>query len=186
MSCGMKIAVGRTLSPKRALPILCTFVALGAVGMSADRVSAAGGGGGDGRGGGPAAQAEDPAYTSAVKAIKAENFTQAIPLLEAVVARDTANADAYNWLAYAVRRSGDPARAIPLYEKALAINPKHRGAHEYIGEAYLVLGDVAQAKEHLARLNSLCFLPCSEYRDLKRAIEAYEKTGGKSKPAAAR
>jgi tetratricopeptide (TPR) repeat protein len=78
---------------------------------------------------------------------------------------------------YATRRNGDPAASLPLYEKALAIDPKHRGAHEYIGEAYLMLGNVAKAKEHLARLDSLCFMPCSEYRDLKKAVERYEKTG---------
>ena len=132
------------------------------------------------------AKAEDPDYTAGVKAIKAENFAAAIPLLERVVARDANNADAYNNLAYAIRRNGDPARSIPIYQKALAIDPKHRGAHEYIGEAYLALDNVPKAKEHLTRLDSLCFLPCSEYRDLKKAVEAYEKSGGKTKPAAAR
>jgi len=55
-----------------------------------------------------------------------------------------------------------------------------------IGEAYLALDDMAKAKEHLAALDRLCFFPCSQYRDLKRAIEAYEKSGGKIKPTAAR
>jgi hypothetical protein len=41
-------------------------------------------------------------------------------------------------------------------------------------------------QEHLARLSSLCFFPCEEYSDLKRAVEAYEKSGGSVKPAAAR
>jgi len=68
----------------------------------------------------------------------------------------------------------------------LAIDPKHRGAHEYIGEAYLTLDNLAKAKEHLATINSLCFFPCSEYRDLKKAVEAYEKSGGKIKPLATR
>jgi tetratricopeptide (TPR) repeat protein len=130
----------------------------------------------------PAARAEDPDYAAAVKEIKASRFTAAIPLLERVVARDAGNADAYNWLGYATRRNGDPARAVPLYEKALAIDPKHRGAHEYIGEAYLLLDDLPKARVHLARLDSLCFFPCSEYRDLKKAVEAYEKSGGKVKP----
>ena len=67
----------------------------------------------------------------------------------------------YNWLAYATRRNGDPTKAIGIYEQALAIDPKHRGAHEYIGEAYLALNDLANAKQHLAKLDSLCFLPCS-------------------------
>ena len=130
------------------------------------------------------AKPDDPDYTAAVTAIKAESFARAIPLLEGVVARDGTNADAYNWLAYAIRRSGEPARAIPIYQKALAIDPKHRGAHEYIGEAYLTLDDLPKAKEHLATLNSLCFFPCAEYRDLKKAVEAYEKSGGKTKPVA--
>ena len=118
---------------------------------------------------------EDPAYTQAVRAIEAGQYKAAVPLLEGVVTRDQRNADAYNWLAYAVRKDGDPARAIPIYQQALALDPKHRGAHEYIGEAYLMLGDVGSARQHLARLDSLCFFGCSEYRDLKQAIEAFER-----------
>jgi Tfp pilus assembly protein PilF len=148
--------------------------------------SYAAGGGGDSAGPTTRAKPEDPDYTAAVRAIKAENYAAAIPLLQGVVARDGMSADAYNWLAYATRKNGDPAGALPIYEKALAIDPKHRGAHEYMGEAYLVLGNVAKAKEHLAVLDKLCFFPCEEYRDLKRAVEAYEKSGGKDKPRAAK
>jgi tetratricopeptide (TPR) repeat protein len=146
-----------------------------------DHVWADGGGGGGGGGGdesrGTAGKPVDPDYTAGVKAIKAEKFAEAIPALQRVVDRDARNADAYNWLAYATRRNGNPAASLPLYEKALAIDPKHRGAHEYIGEAYLMLGNLPKAKEHLARLNSLCLLPCGEYKDLKKAVEHYEKTG---------
>jgi Flp pilus assembly protein TadD len=125
----------------------------------------------------PAGTAEDADLAAGRKAIKEGRFAAAIPLFERVAARDPRNADARNLLAYATRRNGDPTGAIPIYQKALALDPKHRGAHEYIGEAYLMLGNVAKAKEHLARLNALCTLPCSEYRDLKKAIEMYEKTG---------
>src|SRR6266850_2444098 len=133
------------------------------------------GGGGSGALGGAPAKPEDPQYTAAAKAI---------PLLEGVVSRDDKNADAYNWLGYATRKNGNPSASLPLYQKALAIDPKHRGAHEYIGEAYLMLDNLPKAKEHLSALNSLCMITCGEYRDLKRAVEAYEKTGGKSKPTA--
>jgi tetratricopeptide (TPR) repeat protein len=145
--------------------------------------AAAGGGGGDGA---TTAKPQDPQYTAAVKAIKAGEYAKAVPLLESVISRDGQNADAYNWLGYATRKGGNPSGAIPIYEKALAIDPKHRGAHEYIGEAYLMLGDLPKAKEHLRTLDDLCFFSCSEYRDLKKAVEAYEKSGGKTKPAAAR
>jgi tetratricopeptide (TPR) repeat protein len=146
-------------------------------------VLADGGGGGGGGGDEIRRKAEDPEYTAAVDAIQRGQFVRAIPLLEAVTKRDTSNADAYNWLAYAVRKNGDPARSIPIYERALAIDPKHRGAHEYIGEAYLALDNLPKAKEHLARLNRLCFFGCEQYTDLKKAVEAYEKSAGKVKPA---
>jgi len=129
----------------------------------------------------PAVQ-DDPTYTEGVNAVKRGNYAAAIPLFEAVIAKDNRNANAYNWLAYSTRQSGDAAKAIPIYQKALAIDPKHRGAHEYIGEAYLVLGDLPKAKEHLAVLDKLCFLPCEEYSDLKKAVRDYESSSGRIKP----
>ena len=169
---------------------LLSIMLIGMFGLAVPGMAAAAGGGGGGGGDGARTSApvkpEDPQYGQGVKAIKAGKFAEAITLLDGVVARDNTNADAYNWLAYATRKNGDPAKAIPIYEKALTLDPKHRGAHEYIGEAYLMLGDVAKAKEHLVTLNSLCTFSCSEYRDLKKSIEAYEKNGGKSKPAASR
>lgn len=145
---------------------------------------AAGGGGGI-RNSQPA-KVEDAEYTAAVKAIRAEDYPSAIRLFQRVVARDSQNADAYNWLAYATRKNGDAAAAIPIYEKALAIDPKHRGAHEYIGEAYLMLGDLPKAKQHLKTLDGLCFFSCEEYRDLKKAVELYEKSAGSVKPTSLR
>ena len=150
-------------------------LALLACGLSG-AAGAAGGGGGEGA---TPAKPEDAHYTAALKAIKAKEYAKAIPLLEGVTQREPQNADAYNWLAYATRKNGDPRASIPIYQKALAIDPKHKGAHEYIGEAYLMLGDLPKAKEHLKTLDSLCFITCEEYRDLKRAVQAYEKSGAK-------
>lgn len=155
--------------------VLTAVLSLAALCTIAPNAFAAGAGGSDA----PSGKAADPDYTAGVAAIKAEQYAKAIPLFERSVARDGKNADAYNWLAYATRKNGDPKVSIPIYEKALAIDPKHRGAHEYIGEAYLMLGDLPSAKQHLATLDSLCFFPCSEYRDLKKAVESYEKKAGK-------
>ena len=167
----------------RCLLLLWIVLALVLIGAPLPVLAAGGGGGG---GDDAASKPADPDYTAAVKAIKAAQYPTAIRLLEGVVARDGKNADAYNWLAYATRKNGDPASAIPIYEKALAIDPDHRGAHEYIGEAYLQMDNLTKAKEHLARLDKLCFLPCSEYRDLKKAVNTYEKSKGQAKPTAAK
>ena len=45
--------------------------------------------------------------------------------------------------------------------------------------------DLAHAKEHLKRLDKLCLFSCEQYRDLKKAVEAYEKSNGKVKPTTA-
>jgi tetratricopeptide (TPR) repeat protein len=121
-----------------------------------------------------AAVQEDPTYVEGVNAVKRGNYAAAIPLFEAVIAKDDRNANAFNWLAYSTRQSGDAAKAIPIYQKALAIDPKHRGAHEYIGEAYLMLDRPQEAEQQLARLDSLCLFGCSEYRMLKTAIANYK------------
>ena len=161
------------------------WIVLGLV-LAAAPLPALAAGGGGGGGGGEPIRPVDPDYTAAVKAIKAGQYPAAIRLLQDVTTRDATNADAYNWQAYATRKNGDPAAAIPLYAKALAIDPDHRGAHEYIGEAYLQLDNLAKAKEHLARLDKLCWLPCSEYRDLKKAVNTYEKSKGGAKPTASK
>jgi DNA-binding SARP family transcriptional activator len=57
----------------------------------------------------------------------------------------------------------------------LILNPRHRSAHEHLGEAYLALGNLAKAKEHLAALEQICLIPCDEYDDLRRAIAEYHK-----------
>src|SRR3989442_13843551 len=172
---------------KQRQTVLCTVLALAALVASIPVSSHA-----DGGGGGDATSSrvvrlkpEDPDYTKATKAINAGDFAAAIPLLERVVARNSPEADAYNWLAYSIRRNGDPAGSLPIYQKALAIDPKHRGAHEYIGEAYLVLGDVSNAKEHLAPLGRLCFLPCSQYRDVKKRMQVSWKSAAKVNPTPA-
>jgi tetratricopeptide (TPR) repeat protein len=167
--------------PRCSTLVVILVLALLSFGLA---VPAGADGGGGSEGAHSSAKPEDPQYTAAVKAIKASEYAKAIPLLEGVVSRDGKNADAYNWLAYATRKTGNPAGSLPIYQKALAIDPKHRGAHEYIGEAHLMLDNLPKAKEHLRALDSLCTFSCSEYRDLKRAVEAYETSGGKSKPTA--
>jgi tetratricopeptide (TPR) repeat protein len=167
-----------TTSWRRVAQVVALLVALPAV------ARADGGGGGGGGGDTMTATKQVAEYTAGVQAIEAKNYARAISLLEVAVQRTPDDADAWNWLAYATRRNGDPAKSIPLYEKALAIDSRHLGAHEYIGEAYLALDNLPKAKEHLARLNRLCLFSCEQYRDLKQAVEAYEKSGGKLKPAA--
>jgi tetratricopeptide (TPR) repeat protein len=87
------------------------------------------------------------------------------------------NADIQNYLGYAYRHAGQFDLAFKHYERALQLNPRHRGAHEYVGEAYLLVNKLAKAEEHLAALQKICLIPCEEYEDLKKTIAEYRKRG---------
>jgi len=141
-------------------------------------LSAAGGAHAMGSSDGDAKKPMDPAYAQAKQLVEDGKYADAIPLLEKVVAADAKNADALNYLGYSNRQLGNTDAALAHYQAALALDPKHRGANEYLGELYLKLGDLPKAQERLDVLDGACFFGCDEYTELKNAIAAYKaKTG---------
>ena len=115
----------------------------------------------------------------AQRAINMGNYEKAIPMLEDIVKSDTDNADAFNLLAYSQRKIGDYDAALGNYQKALSIDPEHRGANEYLGELYLTLDNLPAAEERLKVLDDACGLfGCKEEDELEEAIEAYKKANG--------
>ncbi len=124
--------------------------------------------------GGTSAKQDNPAYAQAVKLVDAGDYAGAIPLLQKSIAADPTNADAHNYLGFSHRKLGNVEMALTHYGKALELNPKHRGANEYLGELYLDLGRLDKAKERLAALDAACFFGCDEHRELKAKIKAYQ------------
>jgi Flp pilus assembly protein TadD len=127
----------------------------------------------------PAAFAEAtvtaPALNSAdfdigADAVKNKNWDQAVYHLGIVAKAEPTNADAQNLLGYAYRNQRKFDLAFKHYGEALRLNPQHRGAHEYMGEAYVLVGDKAKAQQHLAALDRICGKGCEEYQDLAKAI----------------
>ncbi len=121
----------------------------------------------------------DPDYAAGKKAIQAKDWSAAIGFLGKAALRDSRNADIQNYLGYAYRNAGKLDKAFEHYRKALNLNPGHRGAHEYIGEAYLLANNPAKAAEHLAALKKICVQPCEEYEDLKAKLTAYGARRGR-------
>jgi tetratricopeptide (TPR) repeat protein len=110
--------------------------------------------------------------------IKAGNWPAAIQELKRV--NDPSNADWNNLMGYSLRKSKTPdyAAAEKYYNAALRIDPGHRGALEYSGELYLILGNLPKAEERMATLDRMCAQPCEEQADLKQAIEDYKNQSG--------
>ncbi len=113
-------------------------------------------------------------YKNGVKAVKSADYKKAIKLFNKVVAAKPTDADAWNYLGFSNRKLKRFDLALSAYQKALAIDPNHRGANEYLGELYLQTDDLAKARKHLKRLDDICTFGCDEFDDLKAAIIAYE------------
>jgi tetratricopeptide (TPR) repeat protein len=89
--------------------------------------------------------------------------------------RNPDHADLHNDLGFAYRNLKQYDAAFEHYKRALAIDPRHRSAHEYIGEAYLMVGDEKSAQRHLQALRDICLLGCEELKDLEEAFARYRQ-----------
>ena len=120
-------------------------------------------------------------YQEAVSYIKKSDYSSAIPLLKRELEKNSRDADAHNYMGYALRKSNDLKNSAVHYAKALEINPKHLGALEYQGELFLTIGNLDLAKANLQKLDKLCWLGCDEYDDLRASIEDYQQGKKSSK-----
>lgn len=97
-------------------------------------------------------------------------YQMAVDKLQMVLDGEPKNADAWNMLGFSYRNLGKMDEAWDAYEHALAIDPNHAGAHEYIGEWYLMQGDLASARAQLEKLGMLCPSGCIELDTLAEKI----------------
>ena len=118
----------------------------------------------------------DPMMDQYHAAVDRQDWKGAAATMQAAIAKDPSNADYHSLYAYSLRKGGTPDMDVVFkeYNEALRLDPRHKGAHEYLGEAYLMVGNVAKAKDELSALDKLCFFGCGEYNELKAAIAAHE------------
>ena len=104
------------------------------------------------------------------KAIKV--YTKAQKLLIKSNEKKPGKADTLNYLGFTTRKLGDFENGEKYYLQGLAVDPKHKGINEYLGELY-----VATNRHNLAveRLGVLEGCNCEEYNQLK-AVIAGEKS----------
>lgn len=121
---------------------------------------------------------QDPEYTAAMDAVSRKDWPMVVERMGSYIKRKPDDANGWNELGHAYRLTGRIDTALEAYGKALKIDPRHRGVHEYLGEAYLQINDLPRAEQELQVLDKLCFLPCEEYKDLKRSISDYKKKAG--------
>ena len=118
------------------------------------------------------------AYERAVKLVEEADYADALPVLEELNREESGNPDVLNMLGFAHRKLGRTEAAFDHYREALAVEPRHLGANEYLGELYLEMGKLEKAQERLDELALACPSGCEERSELSEAIDAYKEAHG--------
>jgi len=125
-------------------------------------------------------------YDKAVKLIKAakkyeidgkvdkakKRYERALKFLVMSNKNKPNKADTLNYLGFTTRKLGDFENGEKYYLQGLAIDPKHKGINEYLGELYVATNRHSLAVERLEVLKNC---GCEEYDQLK-AVIAGEKS----------
>ena len=109
-------------------------------------------------------------YERAVKYIDREDYIKANKALKAYTKSEPNDADGWNLYAFANRKMNKFEKAEVYYEKALNIDPDHKGALEYQGELFIQTNRQNLAEENLNKLISLCPNSCYELEKLQEYI----------------
>ncbi len=137
------------------------------------------------------ASIDDDAYSLGLEAFDAEQWQEVIDHMSDVVKAKPWHDNAYSLLGFAHRKLGDFDRSLAFYDKALTLNPHNREALEYLGEAYLDMGQPERTEEVLATLAIECQrvaasftdgdwqAGCEEWMHLSAAYKAHIAGGGR-------
>ena len=109
-------------------------------------------------------------YERAVKYIDRKDYIKANKALKAYTKSEPNDADGWNLYAFANRKMNKFEKAEVYYEKALNIDPDHKGALEYQGELFMQTNRQKLAEENLNKLISLCPNSCYELEKLQEYI----------------
>jgi tetratricopeptide (TPR) repeat protein len=114
---------------------------------------------------------DESIYLAGRALAKAGRYDEAIGVL--TLAADKTDARILNYLGYSHRKAGRVVVGLGYYQEALLNNPDYTLVREYMGEAYLMLGQVDKAREQLGEIEKRCGTGCAEFIQLSQNIDAH-------------
>ena len=118
--------------------------------------------------------ASDADLEPILEMIEDGRYESAINRLHDELDIDPDNPDILSLLGFSYRKTRQFEDALTFYQWALKVEPRHRGANEYLGELYLETNQLDKAVQQLEILDDLCSFGCEEYSKLKKAIDSYQ------------
>ena len=111
-----------------------------------------------------------------------KKFKKALDSANEAVRLDPKYHEAWNLVGYTSRKLGNYDQALKAYATCLDIKPDYAPAREYLGEAYVELGQIDKAREQLVMLDHQ--EATEEAKTLKSKIDAWSQAHPDSSTAA--
>jgi predicted Zn-dependent protease len=118
---------------------------------------------------------QDQVYSVAYWQAKGGEHAAALATLR--TAPDQADPRIQTMIGFTLRKLGRVDEAMGYYQRVLAAYPDRTTTRQYLGEAFLQIGDVARAREQLAEIASRCGVACEDYQLLAEEIARFERAG---------
>ena len=119
---------------------------------------------------------QDQIYTIGYWQAKNGEYAAALATLE--TARNQADPRVQTMIGFSLRKLGRVDEGMTYYQRVLAAHPERTTTRQYLGEAFLQIGDPARAREQLAEIAKRCGMACEDHQLLADEIAKYEKAAG--------
>lgn len=119
---------------------------------------------------------QDQIYSVGYWQAKGGQYEAALATLQ--TAQDQTDPRVQTMIGFALRKTGRVDEAMGYYQRVLAAHPERTTTRQYLGEAFLQIGDPARAREQLAEISKRCGVACEDYQSLADEISKYEKAAG--------
>ena len=111
---------------------------------------------------------QDQVYSLGYWQAKSGEYGAALATLHS--APDQSDPRVQTMIGFTLRKLGRVDEAFGYYLKALATRPDATTTRQYLGEAYLQIGDTDRAREQLAEIAKRCGTACEDYTTLAEEI----------------
>ena len=119
---------------------------------------------------------DEETYSVGYWMAKTGEYAEALDVLRS--ARNQADPRVQTMIGFSLRKLGRVDEAMDYYLKVLAAYPDRTTTRQYLGEAFLQIGEPAKAKDQLAEIGKRCGTACEDYQLLADEIAKFEKQAG--------
>ena len=119
---------------------------------------------------------QDQIYSVGYWQAKGGEYAAALATLR--TAQDQADPRIQTMIGFSLHKLGHVDEAMGYYFKAIATRPDATTTRQYLGEAFLQIGDPARAREQLAEIGKRCGVACEDYQLLADEIAKFERAAG--------